>query len=45
MDFPIDPALLAEEAEMADADGEVDGDYEVEDVSLYFIPTFHGNDH
>jgi hypothetical protein len=41
MDFPIDPALLAEEAEMADADGDADGDFEVEDVSLDFLPTIN----
>lgn len=32
-DFPIDPALLAEEEAMMDAEGEADGDFEVDEVS------------
>jgi hypothetical protein len=33
MDFPIDPALLEEEEGMADAEGEIDGEYLSEAVS------------
>ena len=36
MDFVIDPALLAEEEGMADAEGEVDEQYLVEAVSYPF---------
>lgn len=38
-DFPIDPALLAEEAGMRDADGEADGDFTVDEVGFQARPT------